>query len=77
MSALYKQLSADSISLPTPSHVGILKATKKQAEKMKINMKKTLKEENWALHFDGKKVNGQELQVVLIKNAEKKVRWGY
>ena len=38
---------------------------------MKINMKRTLKEENWALHFDRKKVNGKELQVVLIKNAEK------
>ena len=64
------------ISLPTPSHVGILKAIKKQAEKMKINTKRTLKEENLALHFDGKKVNGKELQVVLIKNAEKEVRLG-
>ena len=43
VSALCKQLSADSISLPTPSHVEILKAMKKKAEKMKINMKKTLK----------------------------------
>ena len=43
---------------------------------MKINMKRTLKEENWALHFDGKKVNAKELQVVLIKNAEKEVRLG-
>ena len=39
-------------------------------------MKRTLKEENWALHFDGKKVNGKELQVVLIKNTEKEVRLG-
>jgi hypothetical protein len=76
VSAVCKQLSADGISLPTPSHVGILKAMKKQAEEMKINMKRTLKEENWALHFDGKKVNGKELQVVLIKNAEKEVRLG-
>ena len=67
--ALCNQLSADGISLPTPSHVGILKAKEKQAEKMKINMKRTLKKENWALHFDGKKVNGKELQVVLIKNV--------
>ena len=58
VSALCKQLSADSISLPTPSQIGILKAMKKRAEKMKISMKKTLKEENWALHFDGKEVNG-------------------
>ena len=42
---------------------------------MKINMKRTLKEENWALHFDGKKDNGKELQAMLIKNAEK-VRLG-
>ena len=43
---------------------------------MKISMKKTLKEANWGLHFDGKKVNCKELQVVLIKNAEKEVRLG-
>ena len=64
------------ISLPTTSHVGILKAMKKQVEKMKINMKRTLKEKNWALYFDGKKVSGKKLQVVLIKNAEKEVRLG-
>ena len=40
---------------------------------MQQSFEETLKNENWALHFDGKKINKQEMQVVVLKNQNRKV----
>ena len=37
-------------------------------------MKKTLHLENWSLHFDGKRMDDQEYQVLVLKNERKEVK---
>ena len=54
--------------MPKPTQAGIYKASMREAEKMKKNFKQTLKYEEWALHFDGRKINNEEIQVVVLKN---------
>ncbi len=41
---------------------------------MQQNFKDTLKNENWALHFDGKKINKKEMQIIVLKNQLHEVR---
>ena len=37
-------------------------------------MKKTLHLENWSLHFDGKRIDDQEYQVLVLKNEQREVK---
>ncbi|CAI9725298.1 Hypothetical predicted protein [Octopus vulgaris] len=37
-------------------------------------MKKTLHLENWSLHFDGKRIDDQEYQVLVLKNEQSEVK---
>ena len=60
-----KQLS-EGIEIPKPTQAGIYKASMREAEK-KNNFRQTLKYKEWALHFDGKKINNEEIQVVVLK----------
>ncbi|CAI9719011.1 Hypothetical predicted protein [Octopus vulgaris] len=46
------------------------KSTIKEAVKLKKKMKKTLYLENWSLHFDGKRIDDQEYQVLVLKNEQ-------
>lgn len=68
------QLSQDGIDVETPSQSGIYRATIKEAVKLKEEMKKTLHLENWSLHFDGKRIDDQEYQVLVLKNEQREVK---
>ncbi len=70
------QLSNDGIEVPTPSQSGIYKGMVKEADGMKEKIKSVIQEEVWALHFDGKKIEGREIRVVMLKNKEKEVNLG-
>lgn len=69
-----KQLAKSGINISTPSQPGIYKASIKSAELMEETYKKTLKNESWCLHFDGKKFDKKEIQVIVLKNESKEIR---
>ena len=41
---------------------------------LNLEMKRTLHFENWSLRFDGKCINHQEYQVLVLKNEQRKVK---
>ena len=69
-----QQLSQDGSDVETPSQSGIHRPNIKEAIKLKEEMKKTLQLENWSLHFDGKRIDDQEYQVLVLKNERKEVK---
>ena len=69
-----QQLSQCGIDVGTPSQSGIYRSTSKEAKKLKEEMKKTLNLENWSLHFDGKRIDDQEYQVLVLKNEQREVK---
>ena len=69
-----QQLSQCGIDVGTPSQSGIYRSTIKEAKKLKEEMKRTLNLENWSLHFDGKRIDGQEYQVLVLKNEKREVK---
>ena len=46
----------------------------KEASKLKKEMMKNLNTEQWSLHFDGKHLNENEYQVVVLKNERMEVK---
>jgi hypothetical protein len=63
-SRVCKSLSSEGVELPTPSQSGVWRRVIKQGKLMKERIKKVLSEEkDYCLHFDGKKMNGEEYQV--------------
>ena len=60
-----KQLSLDGIDIPTLSQAAIYKATYKEAAKLKEEMIEKLHMEEWSLHFNGKRIEESEYQVVV------------
>ena len=58
-------------AIPTPKQSSIYKATYRQANNWKESMKTEFKKNVYALHFDGKKVECRECQVVVLKSERK------
>lgn len=54
--AICQHLAKSGITISTPSQAGIYKAVKKLSEQREELYKKTLKNQDWCLHFDGKKL---------------------
>ena len=71
-----QQLSHNGIDIPTPSQAAIYKSTYKEAAKLKEEMTETLQMEQWSLHFDGKRIEDKEYQVVVLKNERTEVKLG-
>ena len=69
-----KNLHDDGLEVPTPHQSSIFRSTMKKAILMKKEMIENLKNEEWSLHFDGKKINHTEYQVVVIKNENKEIK---
>jgi hypothetical protein len=69
-----KQLALDGVNIPTPSQAGVYKSVFKEASKLKKEMMKNLNTEQWSLHFDGKRLNENEYQVVVLKNERMEVK---
>ena len=75
-SKVCKQLSEEGIDIPKPSQSAIYKAIFKEAEKLKKEMIDKLHTEEWSIHFDGKHVEENECQVVVLKNEKTEIRLG-
>lgn len=69
-----KQLAESGIDIATPSQSGIYRAVIKSAENLEEFYKKTLQNEEWCLHFDGKKIGNKEIQVIVIKNERREIK---
>ena len=68
------KLSRDGIDIPTPSQAAIYKSTFKEAAKLKEEMIEQLQMEQWSLHFDGKRIEENKYQIVLLKNERTEVK---
>lgn len=71
-----KKMAESGVDVPTPSQKTIYRHVIKFAEQKVETNKQHLKLENWALHFDGKKINKKEIQVVVLKNDTKEIKLG-
>ena len=69
-----RQLSNEGIEIPTPSQPGIHKAIFRRAAEVRRHLVDTLHQENWSLHFDGKKMNGIEHQAMVLKNEAREIK---
>ena len=71
-----KKLFEKGIEIETPSQTGIWSSTIRQGESMKKIVAKMVQEEQFCLHFDGKKINKTEYQVVILPNEKRKINLG-
>ena len=69
-----KQLALDGVNIPTPCQARVYKSVFKEASKLKKEMMKNLNTEQWSLHFDRKRLNKNEYQVVVLKNERMEVK---
>lgn len=73
-SKICKLLAVSGVAISTPSQSGVYKAVIKSAEQKEELYKTTLKNDDWCLHFDGKKIEKKEVQVIVIKNEFKEIK---
>lgn len=69
-----KHLAESGVNISTPSQAGIYKAVMKSAERQEIFYLETLQNELWCIHFDGKKIDDKEIQVIVLKNECKEIK---
>ncbi len=70
-------LADDGISVPTPSQSGVWRAVIRDGNNAKLKLKSIMKEENnFCLHFDGKKIGKHEYQVVCLKSPSREIKLG-
>ena len=67
-SQVLQSLAEDEVSVPTPSQSGVWRRTIRDAEHVKNRLMELISEEKFCLHFDGKKIDNKEYQVVCLKN---------
>ncbi len=70
------KLADEGMELPTPSQSGIWRRLQKEAEKRKKEIMSYLAKEDFCLHFDGKRLQGKEYQVVLLHSSTHTIRLG-
>ena len=75
-SRVLKSVSEDGFNVPTPTQSGVWRRTIKDAEREKSHLKEIISEENFCLHFDGKRLEGKEYQVVCLKNNSRTLQLG-
>ncbi|XP_073847047.1 uncharacterized protein [Musca autumnalis] len=63
-----QKLANTGVNIYTPSQAAIYKAVKRSSEQREELYRNTLKDQDWCLHFDGKKMCKKEVQVIVIKN---------
>ena len=70
-------LAEDGISIPTPSQSGVWRAVIRSGEGAKPKIKSFLQDEQqFCLHFDGKRIANREYQVVILKSSLRELRLG-
>lgn len=72
-SKVLQHLQKDQPNADGPSQSGIWRAMIKNAETIKEKLKELIQEEHFCLHFDGKRLNNKEYQVVCLSNPTRTV----
>lgn len=75
-SQVLQSLAEDGFSIPTPSQSGVWRRTIRDAEQVKNRLMELISEEKFCLHFDGKKIDNKEYQVVCLKNDRRTLQLG-
>ena len=75
-SQVLQSLAEDGVSVPTPSQSGIWRRTIRDAEQVKNRLMELISEEKFCLHFDGKKIDNKEYQVVCLNNDRRTLQLG-
>lgn len=76
-SMVCKSLSEEGHSVPTPSQSGIWKSIIKRGKAMKGTITSLLrKEDQFCLHFDGKRLDGTEYVVVCLQSVDRLIKLG-
>lgn len=73
-SEIFKKVADCGVEFPTPSQSTIWRNFQKIAKNKELELKETLNKEKWCLHFDGKKINKKEVEVIVLKNAEREIK---
>lgn len=70
-------ISEQGYNVPVPSQSAIWKRVIREGQEMKIKIIEKLQSgDPYCLHFDGKRLRGEEYQVVLLKNATTEIKLG-
>ncbi|CAI9723469.1 Hypothetical predicted protein [Octopus vulgaris] len=69
-----EQLSEECTDIPAPCQQGIYKEFFKEAGEMKKHLNDTLRNQKWNLHFDGKHIDGNKYQAIVIKNEINEIK---
>lgn len=62
--------------MPTPSQSEIWRREIRDADKVKSRLKELLVEEEFCLHFDGKRIKNKEYQAVCLRNPKRTAQFG-
>jgi len=75
---LSRSLNSEGVDLPTPNQSSIWRRPFRDANKSKNKIKEILSDDqqNFALHFDGKKVNREEFQVICLQSKDTLLKLG-
>ena len=69
-----QKLSEDGLDVPSPNQSTVYRSTMKKGRMVKNDMIENLHKEQWSLHFDGKKINHIDYQVVVLKNERTEIK---
>ena len=75
-SKVLQSLSEEGVSLATPSQSGIWRRTIKDAQHVKHRITELISQEQFCLHFDGKRIDNNEYQVVCLQSPQRALRLG-
>jgi len=70
------QLAEEGVNVPTPSQSGIWRRVIEDAKAVKKKLKEIISKEEFCLHFDGKRIDSKEFQVVCLKNSARSLNLG-
>ena len=76
-SKVCSDLAEEGVVLPTPTQSGVWRSVLKTGQKEKDHIKILLqKEKGYCLYFDGKKLSGNEYQVVCLQSESREIKLG-
>ena len=71
MANVFQSMSNEGIKVPTPNQTSIWRSVIRESEKIKKKIKENISSEEFCLHFDEKRINGEEFQAVCLTNERR------
>ena len=69
-SKICQTIADTGIEIPTPSQVGVQKRVISESKKTALKIKYAIKGAMFCLQFDGKRMNGEEYQIIILQNCD-------